>query len=98
MQVGDHMQVILFRLQGKGNALPAASTRPISTTQGRIIFWKDGLMLDMISASRIIWDNGNCERHGKLHSGLEILRKVAGTRFGTSCCREVSFWNLERKW
>jgi hypothetical protein len=50
MQVDDHMHVILLACKER-DALPVASRRPISTIQGRIIFWKGGLMFVMISAS-----------------------------------------------
>jgi hypothetical protein len=45
----------------------------------------------LISAYSIIWDDGNCESHANLRSGLEIPWGVAGARIDTSRCREVSF-------
>jgi hypothetical protein len=50
MQVGDHMQVIALACKER-DALPAASRGQFPTSNGRIIFRKDGLMFDMISAS-----------------------------------------------
>jgi hypothetical protein len=50
MQVGDHMQVIVLAYKER-DALPAASRGQFPTSNRRIIYWKDGLMFDMISAS-----------------------------------------------
>jgi hypothetical protein len=50
MQVGDHMQVIVLACKER-DALPAASRGQFPTSNGGIIFWRDGLVFDIISAS-----------------------------------------------